>query len=109
MVTLWTPCREWASDCEEKCNTPYRRENWDLKITKNSTNEASMLLKTRDAFRKRTQNELKTSAQVREIESKLELSDSAHVRQGELDREGCGRVRNCPNGRNLEDRAEIRK
>ena len=29
--------------------------------SKNSTNEASMLLKTNEAFRKRTQNELKTN------------------------------------------------
>jgi hypothetical protein len=29
--------------------------------TKNSTNEASMLLKTNEALRKRTQNELKTN------------------------------------------------
>ncbi len=32
-----------------------------FKKTKNSTNEASMLLKTNEAFRKRTQNELKTN------------------------------------------------
>jgi hypothetical protein len=32
-----------------------------FKKTKNNTNEASMLLKTNEAFRKRTQNELKTN------------------------------------------------
>jgi hypothetical protein len=32
-----------------------------FKKTKNNTNEASMLLKTNEAFRKRTQNELKAN------------------------------------------------
>jgi len=32
-----------------------------FKKTKNSTNEASMLLKTKKGFQKRTQNELKTN------------------------------------------------
>jgi len=42
-----------------------------------------MLLKTIEAFRKRTQNELKTnpklSAQMHEMEPKFELFDIAHV------------------------------
>jgi hypothetical protein len=36
--------------------------------TKNNTNEASMLLKINEAFRKRTQNELKTNSKRTPIE-----------------------------------------
>ena len=54
-----------------------------LRKTKNNTNEASMLLKTTEAFRKRTQNEPQLSAQMREIEAKLELFDTAHVPAGD--------------------------
>ncbi len=55
--------------------------------TKNSTNEASMLLKTKRGFQKRTQNELKTnpklSAQMREVEPKLEVFDIVRVGAGD--------------------------
>jgi len=55
--------------------------------TKNSTNEASMLLKTKRGFQERTQNELKTnpklSAQMREIEPKLERFGIARVGAGD--------------------------
>ena len=54
--------------------------------TKNSTNEASMLLKAKRGSQKRTQNELKTnpklSAQMREVEPKFEVFGIARVGAG---------------------------
>ena len=42
-----------------------------------------MLLKTNEAFRKRTQNEPQLSAQMREINPKFELFDTARVPAGD--------------------------
>ena len=87
MVILWTHCREQASDREEKCNSPGTGEIRGPKKTKNSTNEASMLLKTKkgtsETKLKRTQNEPQLSAQMRDIEPKFELFDTAHVPAGD--------------------------
>jgi hypothetical protein len=79
VVILWTHCRRQASDREEKRNSPGTREGQGPKKTKNDTNEASMSLKTNEAFRKRTQNEPQLSAQMREINPKFELIDGARV------------------------------
>ena len=61
MVILWTHCRGQASDREEKRNSPGTWGKPDPKKTKNSTIEASILLKTNKAMSetklKRTQNE----------------------------------------------------
>jgi hypothetical protein len=54
VVILWTHCRRQASVREEKRNSPGTGENRARKKTKNSTNEANMLLKTKDGFAKRT-------------------------------------------------------
>jgi len=51
----------------------------DPKITKNNTNEASMLLKTNDAFRKRTQNELRIDCTMRALNTEFELFDASCV------------------------------
>jgi hypothetical protein len=84
-------------------------ENCDPKKTKNSTNEASMLLKTKIGISKRTQNEPQLSAQMREIEPKFEPFDIAHVPAGDWIVGGCGRDRDCPAGRNAGDRERIQK
>jgi len=71
---------------EENRNSPATEENRGPGKTKNSTIEASMLLKTKKGMSrtklKRTQNELQLSAQMREIEPKFELFDNAHVGAG---------------------------
>jgi hypothetical protein len=63
VVILWAHCRGQASDREEKRNGLRTQENRRPENTKNITIEASMSLKTNEALRKRTQNELKLSAE----------------------------------------------
>jgi len=79
VVLLWTHCRGQASDREEKRNSPDTRENRDPKKTKNSTNEASMLLKTHDGISKRTQNELKFGCTMRALKTEFELFGATRV------------------------------
>ena len=55
----------------------------DSEKHKNNTNEASMLLKTRGAFGKRTQNELNFERQMHRLNANSELSQ-ARVRAGGL-------------------------
>jgi len=86
VVILWTHCRGQAAEREEKRNSPVTEENRGPEKTKNSTIEASMLLKTKKCMSrtklKRTQNEPQLSAQMREIEPNFELIDIARVGAG---------------------------
>jgi hypothetical protein len=84
VVILWTHCRGWASDREEKRNSPCNQENRDPKITKNNTNEASKLLKTNDGILKRTQNELKLIVQMRALNTEFELFGATLVPAGTM-------------------------
>jgi len=63
MVILWTHCRWQAVEREEKRNSPGTGENGGRKETKNSTNEASKLLKTRNCGR----NEAKKYMETKEL------------------------------------------
>jgi hypothetical protein len=84
---LWTHCREQASDREEERNSPGTGENRGPRKTKIVGTNSVMLLKTKkempETKLKRTQNELKLSAQMREIEPKFELFDIASVGAGD--------------------------
>jgi hypothetical protein len=79
VVILWTHRRGQASDREEKRNSPGTGENLGPGITKNSTNEASMLLKTRDGILKRTQNELRIDSTMRASIAEFELFGATRV------------------------------
>ena len=79
MVALWTHCRRQASDREEKHNSPGTRGGRGQKKTKNSTIEASMLLKKNDGILKRIQNELRIDCTMRALNAEFELLDATRV------------------------------
>ena len=93
MVILWTHSRRQDPHREEKRHSPGTGENRALTTTKNSTNEASILLKTKDGLAKRTKNELEVSAQMRAMEPKFELVDIAHVGKEKCCQVACSRHR----------------
>jgi hypothetical protein len=76
--------------------------------TKNTTNEASMLLKTNEAFRKRTQNEPELSAQGAHLTQNSSFLTPHAFRLGSGMRE-CAQVRDCPSGGDPEAREKIQE
>ena len=78
---------------------------------KNNTNEARMLLKTKGAFGKRTQNELNIERQLHRLNPNSEPSREALVRRGELRcemRKGMEAVRSRKPGTSRENAKTIR-
>jgi hypothetical protein len=65
VVILWTDCRGQASGHEEMLNSPGTRKNRAPKKTKNSTSEASMLLKTKKGM---SETKLRTNLKRTQIE-----------------------------------------
>jgi hypothetical protein len=68
-----------------------------------------MLLTTHEVIRKRTQNELKLSAQVYEIESEFELFDIVHAGTGNWISLDAARTETARLGRNPGDRGRIQE
>ena len=89
VVILWTPCRGQASDCEEKCNTPGMPETRCPKKTKNSTIEASRLLKTQRCVR----NEAKKYLKIKQLYVNEGRGSSKYLQEKDIGAQGCRQER----------------
>jgi len=81
VVDLLSDSSAKSAPAGRKCGlTAPIREERGIQVHKKKTNEASMLLKTREGKRKRTQNELILSSQICSFDAKSEPSSAAGVR-----------------------------
>jgi hypothetical protein len=87
---------------------PGRSRGSGFTKTKNSTNEAGMLLKTTEAFRKRTQNEPELSAHCAHLTQNSSFLTPHALRLGSGMRE-CSQVGHCPAGGDPEAREKIQE